>query len=249
MLKKILKIFGVILLVLFLGFTLAFTSHEYNKISCNEINVDYESDDVFTIDKKKIRNAIIKADDKVIGKALNEIDGTKLETEIEKNPAVLNAEVYKFVTKENGSYKGILAVDVKHREPVLRVINANNSYYLDENGQKFVSANSCPAHVLIATGNIKEDFAKKELLPFVLYINENDFWKAQIEQIQVNKNTDVILTPLVGTHLIEFGSLDNYEKKLRNMKVFYKEVLAKDNWNKYKNISLKYKNQVIAKRR
>ncbi|WP_346861594.1 hypothetical protein [uncultured Draconibacterium sp.] len=77
----------------------------------------------------------------------------------------------------------------------------------------------------------------------------DEFWDAQIEQVHVEKNGEVVLTPLVGDHIIELGKLDNYEEKLRNMKAFYKQVLADNNWNKYKTVSVKYKNQVIAKRR
>ena len=42
-----------------------------------------------------------------------------------------------------------------------------------------------------------------------------------------------LLTPLVGDHLIELGTLENYPEKLRNMKAFYKQVMANNNWNKY----------------
>jgi cell division protein FtsQ len=54
---------------------------------------------------------------------------------------------------------------------------------------------------------------------------------------------------LVGDHLIEMGSLDNYQEKLRNMKAFYEQVITRNNWDTYGKISLKYKNQVIAIKR
>ena len=87
------------------------------------------------------------------------------------------------------------------------------------------------------------------MLPFVLFVENDGFWQAQIEQVHVQQNGDVLLTPLVGEHIIEFGTLDNYERKLQKMKAFYEQVLANDNWNKYKTVSLKYNNQVIAKRK
>jgi len=65
----------------------------------------------------------------------------------------------------------------------------------------------------------------------------------------VEQDGDLILTPLMGDHLIELGTSDNLQEKFRNMKAFYKQVLANRNWNKYESISLKYNNQVIAKRR
>jgi cell division protein FtsQ len=103
--------------------------------------------------------------------------------------------------------------------------------------------------VLVATGYFSEDFAKEQLLPFALFLEENPFWKAQIEQVHVEQNGNVVLTPLVGDHLIELGNMQNYVEKLRNMKAFYEQVLVLNNWDKYQTISLKYKNQVIAKKK
>jgi cell division protein FtsQ len=86
-------------------------------------------------------------------------------------------------------------------------------------------------------------------LPFVLYVQDNDFWKAQIEQVHVQADGDILLVPLVGGHIIELGDADNYREKLHVMREFYKQVLVKNNWDKYEMISLKYNNQVVAKRR
>ena len=59
----------------------------------------------------------------------------------------------------------------------------------------------------------------------------------------------MIMSMLVGGQVVEMGDLDNYETKLRNLKAFYRQVLAEDNWDRYSKISVKYNNQVVAKRR
>jgi cell division protein FtsQ len=38
------------------------------------------------------------------------------------------------------------------------------------------------------------------------------------------------------------------DKKFRNMETFYRRVLNYSGWQKYKSISLKFKNQVVARR-
>ena len=50
-------------------------------------------------------------------------------------------------------------------------------------------------NVLVATGSVSEKFAAEKLLPFVLYVEDNDFWNAQIEQIYVEEDGDVLLIP------------------------------------------------------
>ena len=249
MLRKLLKLIGLVLLVTFVAVTLAFTSRQYHNVTCRGIEVNFREDETIQLDKADIIRMVKSADKELIGKPLNEINSDSIEKVVEKHRAIYKAEVYKVVTKDSTSYKGVLAVRVRHREPVVRVMTPDVSYFLDKKGVRFPVSINYSADVLVATGNFSEEFAKNELLPFVLFVKDHEFWSAQIEQIYVEKNGDVYLTPLVGDHLIELGSFENFEEKLRNMKSFYSQVLAKNNWNKYKKVSVKYKDQVIAKKR
>lgn len=243
------KIAGIAALIAFMVVTLAFTSVKYHDAPCTGIEIEYEPDDLISIDKAVIRNIITTADKNIIGKHFDSINAANLEVEVEKHAAILNAEIIKMVEKDTTSYRGVLTVRVKHREPLLRVYSRAESYYLDEFGYKFAVSSAYPANVLVATGNIDEQFAREKLLPCIRYIENDEFWKAQIEQVHVENDGNIVLTPLFGDHLIELGTVDDFELKLRNMKTFYKKVLANNNWNKYKTISLKYKDQIVAKRK
>ncbi len=249
MLYKILKLAGYILLVAFLAVTLAFTSKKVKHITCGSIEVEYSERESIRISKDEVLRIIMAADNHLIGKRMDQINTEIIEKEIEKHQAILNAEVYKMVASDSTSFKGVLGVRVKHREPVLRIMSSGGSYYMDETGEKIPVSTSYAAKVMVATGFFPEEFAKEELLPFVLFLEENPFWKAQITQIHVEQSGDLLLTPLVGNHQIELGSLDNFQDKLRNMKTFYEQILARNNWEKYEKISLKYKNQIVAKKR
>lgn len=249
MLRKLLKLIGYVFLLIFFIGTLAFTSHESKNIICRDINIEFRKDELIKLSNDEILGLVKTADKELTGKKLKDINSEIIEKEIEKNPAILKAEVYKVVAKDTGDYKGILTVKVKHRKPVVRVMAESGNYYLDKFGEKIPISANYTANVLVVTGYCSEEYAKKELLPFVLYIEKDLFWASQIEQVHIEKNGDVILTPLVGDQIIELGYLNNYQEKLRNMKAFYNQVLANNNWDKYEKVSLKYKNQVVAKKR
>lgn len=249
MFRKLLKLSGLLLLVAFLIITLAFTSHESKNITCRNIEVDFRTNDIIKLSQDEIIRLVKSVDDQLLGKKLEQINTEIIEKEVEKHQAILNAEVFKVLAKDSTSYKGILTVKIKHRLPVVRVMSSSGNYYLDKFGGKIPISTKYTANVLVATGTFNEQFAKEELLPFILFLENNEFWNAQIEQVQIERNGDVILIPLVGDQIIELGSLKNYQGKLRNMKAFYTQVLAKNNWDKYKSVSLKYKDQVIAKKR
>jgi len=249
MLKQILNISGVLLLIIFIVGTFAFTSLERKDVLCRKIQVNYKADDLIQINKDEIIRLVKSTDNEVLSKTLEQINSESIESTVEKHDAIINAEVYKVIVKDTGSYRGILTVEVKHREPVVRVMSSSGNYYLDQFGSKIPLSTSYSANVLVTTGYFTEAYAKKELLSFVLYMENDEFWKAQIEQVHVQKNGEILLTPLVGEHIIELGELTDYQNKLLRMKAFYEQVLANDNWNKYEKISLKYNNQVVAKKR
>jgi len=248
MFRKLLKIAGFLVLVMFIIGTLAFTSSEGKNIPCREIQVSFNSHDEIQISKKAILRSVTKADSKILKEPLDEINADAIESEVEKIQAIQKAEVYKIIVKDTSSYKGVLVVKVKHRKPFVRIMSDTEDYFLDKKGFKIPASSDYAANVLVVSGHLSEKFAAEELLPFIRYIEEDDFWKAQIEQVYVEKDGDILLTPLVGDHIIEMGTLENYEGKLRKMMAFYEQVLTKNSWNKYKTISLKYDNQVIAKR-
>lgn len=249
MFRKLLKLIGLLFLMIFIIGTLAFTSIESRNIPCTDIEVVYDNDELINIDKEKLIRIVKNTDGKILKKTLGEINSEEIEDEIEKVPAILTADVYKLMVNEKGAYKGVLVVKVKHREPVMRVITSSGSYYLDKFGIRIPVSSSYPTNVLIASGSVSEEFAVEKLLPFVLYVGDDDFWNAQIQQIFVEEDGDVLLIPLVGGHIIELGDTENFPQKLNIMRAFYKQVLAKNNWDKYERVSLKYNNQVVAKRK
>jgi cell division protein FtsQ len=54
---------------------------------------------------------------------------------------------------------------------------------------------------------------------------------------------------MVGSHVLALGSIEDYDKKMFTLKQFYFKALPKLGWNTYKQISVKYNNQVVCKRR
>jgi cell division protein FtsQ len=249
MFRKLAKILGALVLIIFLIGSLAFTSYEKKEVKCTAIEVSFNNSDPIHVSKNEVLRLVNAADKQIIKKSLNQINSEIIEASVEKNQAIKEAQVYKIIKNDSGTYNGVLVIKVLHREPVLRVITESASYYLDKEGNKIPASSNFATNVLVATGAISEKLAVEKILPFVLFVEDDDFWHAQIEQINVERGGDIHLIPLIGDQIIEMGSLDNYERKLRRVKSFYEQVIAKNNWDKYKEISVKYDNQVIAKRK
>ncbi|MBO4551441.1 MAG: cell division protein FtsQ [Bacteroidaceae bacterium] len=142
--------------------------------------------------------------------------------------------------------EGKLCINVVPQRPVLHVISQNgDDYYLSSTGLTMPTANF-NVELCVATGNITKKFASEHLLELSKFIRDDAFWKEQIEQIHVVNRDEIELYPRVGQHVIELGSTDNFQDKLRRLRIFYREGLDRIGWNKYKKISLAYDGQVVC---
>lgn len=246
MFKRIIQIVGLIITIGFLIVTVSFSSKEVSPVKCENISVLFEKDQVISIDKSEIIKLVKKADKSILQKKLSQINSEIIEIEVEKHQTIEKAEVFKIVTIDSSNYVGQLAVKIKHRTPIIRVMAGTSSYFMDSEGFRIPVSSRYAANVLVVSGRVDENYIKKELMPFIKYLEKDEFWKAQIEQIYVASGHELILTPLVGDHVIEFGTVVDFKKKLVNIKGFYEQVLAQNNWGVYNKINVKFENQIIG---
>ena len=177
-----------------------------------------------------------------VGRPMNEISCQKIEETLTKNPFISSVVCY----KTSGNTLNVL---IEQRLPLLRVMgNDGDNYYLDASG-KAMNPQGYVADLVVATGDIDRNFAKKHLVRFGLYFKNNEFWDNQIEQIYVRPDKKIELTPRVGDQVIFFGTADSLECKFQNLKNFYAKVMPQVGWNKYTALNVEHPNQIICKKR
>lgn len=252
-------VFMLIALVVILGFS---ASTQKAKV-CNQIkiNIDHSSGNFFVLEED-INTMVYHEMDTLIGRPISAIQSERLEKKINNHPSIDNVEVYKTINGE-------LVIQVKQRKPIVRLFNVfGESFYLDQGGWAMPTSERYASRVLIANGYIFESFVDvnlhnvkefndslkekssvDDIFAYAEYINGDEFWRAQIEQLYVNKELDIELIPRVGNHRIVFGDATNIREKFNKLRIFYSEGLSKTGWNEYSVINLKYANQVVCKKR
>lgn len=230
----------VIIAGLYFPLMFSFIAVDKSKTVCGEISPAIcDSVENKFITQEDIRDIVLGKFTGILGRRMSEVDCNEVEEFFTKHPAVENCEVY-------FTYGGALHIDVTQREPLVRVFDGNDSYYLDVEGRKMPLFKNHSAHALVAAGFIKRLPSINDLVLISKNINNDAFWKAQIEQVYVDEHGELILVPRVGDHLIEFGSIEDMDKKFRNLKALYKKGWDTREWNLYKKVNLKYKGQIVC---
>jgi cell division protein FtsQ len=85
-----------------------------------------------------------------------------------------------------------------------------------------------------------------DFLDLINTISEDEFWSAQITQIDVNENKEVSMIPLMGKNTIEFGKPENINAKFDKLFVFYKQILPQKIWSDFSKVSVKYEGQIVC---
>ena len=214
---------------------------DLQKCSKVQIQVDTEGD-LFFINTEMVEEMIFSKEDSLIGKAYEDINIYLLEEFVNEHPNIKKAELYL-------SLDGTLHIDVKQREPLVRVFEENESYYLDEELNHFALSEQYSARVLLVYWDEITESRIAILDSLIDLINSDKFLKAQITAIEFDENNEIVIYPRVGDHKIILGEAEDLSNKFEKLKVFYRQAFGKVGWNRYSMINLKYSNQVVCTKR
>lgn len=260
--KKIFfNILKIVFLLSWIIFVLGFSLKKKAEQKCIEYKIIVDNIHKFVINEN-IEKLLIRNNINLVGSIIDSLNFEKIEKLIETINGVKDAQLY-------SDFKGTIFINVKQRNPVMRIItDKNKQYYIDD---EYYCLNTCThytANVIIINGNINDSlfniifkekdeklfidnygYSFKEIYELVNYINNHELWKYQFEQIYINDNKDLELVPRVGEHLIILGTPKDYKYKLGKLEAMYKKGFTLTDWNKYSKINLKFSNQVICKKR
>jgi len=221
------------------------------------------TDVVFQIEALRSGDFLIKSEDvleiiersfghEIIGEPLGDLDMERMERVLESASFILSADAYV-------DAKEVVHLDIKQREPIVRIMDRDGQqYYLDHTGTKMNLSDHFTARVLVATGDIPpydpefpaaEGNNLRSVFELTQKILKDEFLENLIGQIYVSRTNGLQMVPIVGDQRIILGDTEALNDKIFRLKTFYQEAMSRMGWNKYKTINLKFKNQVVCKKR
>jgi cell division protein FtsQ len=202
------------------------------------------------IDEKDVMD-MLNTGGSVEGSRLSMLRLRTLETMVEKNPWVRNAEM--FVDNQQ-----VLQVRIEERQPVARVFTMEGtSFYVDSGALRLPLSERISARVPVFTGfpSDKPILAKPDsalLLDLVLigeHILADSFWMAQVAQVDITPQAHFELIPVIGDHTVDLGNAEDIGQKFARLYTFYRSAWLQNGINTYEKLDLKYNNQVVAIRK
>lgn len=188
---------------------------------------------------------------KIKGCSIEEMDLRKLESRLQKDSWIHKAQLY----VDN---RQVLHIDVSERLPVARIFTvANRSFYIDSEAVALPLSSYEVADVPVFThvpdkGKMVtpvDSLFWRQLSSVGSYVLRDSFLLLQVGQVHITPERELELYPVIGNHIVKFGSPENYQEKFVRLSKFYKQVLAKAGLNKYSMLDLRFNKQIVAKLR
>jgi len=220
-----------------------------NKGLCRDYTIALKgARDHFFIDAKDVEKLLKTATKgNIKGEPVASFNLHELEQMLEHNTWIDEADLY-FDNRD------ILHVKVTEKEPVARIFTTEgNSFYIDSTGRRMPLSSKLSARVTVFTGfpdtkkmNAADSLLLNDVRLTANHIFNNPFWQSQVAQIDITPGNNFEMVPLVGNHIVKLGNGEEIGQKFRRLMVFYKQVLSKTGFDKYKIIDVQYKGQVLA---
>ncbi len=186
----------------------------------------------------------------LVGVPISDIDVLSVENLLKNVPHIKDANVH--VDAQNEVH-----IHVVPRKAIIRIVDEfGSNYFLDEDGIRLPLSTNFTPRVLVAHGAVPQyhdaAFSEKKGTLYEIYslgekINKDPFLSAQIDQIFIKEDKEVVLIPKIGDQEIFFGPFEEINDKLENLVAFYKNGMVYKGWKTYKTIDLRYNNQVVCK--
>jgi cell division protein FtsQ len=246
--KRELKI-GAVLVVLF-GL-IAFTERMKGDVAVRDIQVKIENlNENHFLEDQDILGRMQVDQKHLIGVGVNTLNFKSIEKKIKMDPYIKDAQLY-------SDLKGNVTVKVKLRRPIARMVrNDGPDGYIAEDGTVMPVSEKFTSRVILISGgyvrtllrqqNVAETEEGKNVMTMLNMIRDDEFWKAQIAELDIDSKTRISIFPQVGDEKIEFGRPENLETKFKKLRIYYKEILPRVGWNKYNRVNLEYEGQIVA---
>ena len=244
LIKTLWSIAGAALIFLFV---IAWKAKVAKKVSQIQVELVGETTKALFMDENEITQ-ILKDQGVTKGAIVEGINLTTVEKDLEKIRWIKNAEI--FINNQQ-----LVEVKIQQRIPVARVFTVSGaSFYIDDEGWRLPLKQLTVLRLPVFTGfpTDQDQLSAPDILLlndirfFSNTIKTDNFFIAQIAQVNIEPNGDFYLIPSLGDHTVLLGTVENLEDKLNRLYTYYKKVWVQSGINAYQVLDCRFDGQIVA---
>ncbi|NIJ51058.1 cell division protein FtsQ/DivIB [Dyadobacter arcticus] len=221
---------------------------------CNDLIISIQGDSgAHFLNQMDVRMLVTEnGGDPLLGSRLKDVALNDLENRVKRNKLIRKCQIYR-------DLRGNIVVEVEQERPLARWISTSENgemqnaagFYINDDGASFPLSDSYSARALLVSGSYFKDTKKLQMvkgsamMDLLRFLNADPFWKAQVAQVNADRDGEIYLLTVLGDQKIELGMAEDYQSKFKKLRLFYEKVLSQD-WSRYKRISIKFQDQIVC---
>lgn len=208
------------------------------------------------VSPQEIRDIVSSSALSPVGRPRKEISLCDIEHLLDNRSAIKKSEA-------SIASDGILDIRITQRRPLIRLQSGNGAFYIDDTGYIFPWVSTFTSYVPVVSGHIPVQLEEgyrgvpdgsdrrwvEQIIGLAKWLDRNPIWNAQIQQIYVEKNGDIVFYTAVGDQKIIFGAIEDIDYKFAKLRAYYKGIVPKYGWEKYSTVNLKFADQIVCTER
>lgn len=222
------------------------------------VTLDYQGGDTMVL-PRQVATWVLRQMPTLLGTPVKDVNKNAVEQMMQHNPWLA-------ATRVHVSVGGNLRVQAAQRVPVLHLFYQEREFFLDETGSYMPLCGQGGSNVLVGNGffnvalpkvldslNLSQmektrNFRLKEMWTVAVYLRQHPDYGVLFDQMFMDEHGDIRLVPKVGNHIVLLGDAGNLDAKFHDLLAFYRDGCSKVGWDTYRQISVKYQQQVIGSR-
>nr|WP_242085599.1 cell division protein FtsQ/DivIB [Aestuariivivens sediminis] len=227
----------IVFLLGLLVFLFGFASIRNKARTVTPPNIKFIGENNLFITNQTVSKLLIQNQHGVKNVLKETLDLNELERALNSNPMIKSAEVFV-------SVNGTLNADIEQKTPIARV-HTNASYYIDDEGAYMPLSVNYSARVPLISGYVEKNNLNN-IYKVAKTVHEDDFLKKNVIEIYQNNKKEIFLKLRRCDFVVKLGTIELLDKKINNLKVFYKKNLKEHTLSSYSVINLQFDNQVVC---
>jgi len=228
------KMFFLLMLVFGL---FAFSSKKNDKRLVSNPEINFNGEDNLFITHETVSKLLIVNQGGTKNVPKETIDLNLLESALNSNPMIKSAQVFVDVN-------GRLVADVEQKKPIARVEHSA-SFYIDDAGNYMPLSTNYTARVPLVTGDVSKNDLQN-VYEMAMKVKDDAFLSKHVTSIHQHKDKSISLRLRQCAFEVYVGGLEKLDKKINNLKVFYKKAFKEKILNNYSKVNLQFDSQVVC---